>query len=272
MAREFDPGYAKEPFRTLVAEYPGEAVYPPADFRTEWGPIFHRGRLDGSARVLCLGQDPATSETIARRILVGTAGQRVQGFLAKLGMTRRYVIVNAFLYSVYGQGGGNRHKNNPAIAAYRNRWIDAVMAPGRIRAVVAFGGLADVAWQAWKASPNGANFDPAYAHVGHPTWPESSSKGDPAKRKEAIKQLLAGWNAAVEILRPAIRSRDVTDSQPPYGEAFLPEEVPPIPEYDLPAGLPVWMQGGAAWAERTGDTPQKKRRTITVTVPAAHMP
>ena len=47
MAIEFDPGYAAEPFRTLCLEYPGADVYPPADFRVEWGPIFHRGRMDG---------------------------------------------------------------------------------------------------------------------------------------------------------------------------------------------------------------------------------
>ena len=96
------PGYRGEPFATLVAEYPGEDVYPSADFRVEWGPIFHRGRLDGSARVLVLGQDPATHEAISRRILVGEAGQRVQGLLAKVGITDSYVMVNAFLYSVYG--------------------------------------------------------------------------------------------------------------------------------------------------------------------------
>jgi hypothetical protein len=36
-------------------------------------------------------------------------------------------MVNTFVYSVYGQGGGNRHKNNPAIIAYRNRWLDALL-------------------------------------------------------------------------------------------------------------------------------------------------
>ena len=99
-----------EPFATLVAEYPGEEVYPSADFRVEWGPIFHRGRLDGSARVLVLGQDPATHEAISRRILVGEAGQRVQGLLAKVGITDSYVMVNAFLYSVFGQQGGEEHE------------------------------------------------------------------------------------------------------------------------------------------------------------------
>ena len=109
------------------ATAPGDDVYPPDAFRTEWGPIFHRGRLDGSARVLVLGQDPATHETICRRILVGEAGQRLQGFLAKLGITRSYVLVNAFLYSVYGQGGGTRHVDDDAIVAYRHRWLDTLV-------------------------------------------------------------------------------------------------------------------------------------------------
>src|SRR4051795_2183395 len=111
----FDPGYVDAPFAALAAEPPGTDVYPAKDFRTEWGPIFHRGRLDGSARILVLGQDPAANETFVRRILVGVAGQRAQGFLAKLGITRSYVFINTFLYSVYGQQGGEKHRNDPAI-------------------------------------------------------------------------------------------------------------------------------------------------------------
>src|SRR5262249_36675853 len=81
---------------------------PPVDsFRVEWGPIFYRGRLDGSARILCIGQDPAQNEDIVRRILIGVAGHRVQGFLAKLGIDRSYVMLNAFLYSVYNQNSAS---------------------------------------------------------------------------------------------------------------------------------------------------------------------
>src|SRR3954464_15805290 len=112
MPHEFDSSYGLEPFRTLCTKFPDETVYPASDFRVEWGPIFHRGRLDGSARLLVIGQDPSAHESIARRILIGEAGQRVQGFLAKLGLDASYVMVNTFLYSVYGQGGGTRHKND----------------------------------------------------------------------------------------------------------------------------------------------------------------
>ena len=83
---EFCPGYVVEPFRTLATTYPDETVYPQKDFRTEWGPIFHRGRLDGTARVLLIGQDPGQHKNVLRRILSGEAGRRVQGFLAKLGI------------------------------------------------------------------------------------------------------------------------------------------------------------------------------------------
>src|SRR3954453_7930087 len=102
MEHPFDVGYLEEPFRTLVRGYPEADVYPSDQFRVEWGPLFHRGRLDGSARVLVIGQDPAQHETIVRRILVGGGGRGVAGFLAKLGISRSYVLVNTFLYSVFG--------------------------------------------------------------------------------------------------------------------------------------------------------------------------
>ena len=35
-------------------------------------------------------------------------------------------MVNTCLYSVYGQQSGLGHKNDPAIVAYRNRWLTAL--------------------------------------------------------------------------------------------------------------------------------------------------
>src|SRR5712692_4394558 len=122
MGHQFCPGYPS-PYDALIADYPGPTVYPPDAFRIEWGPIFHRGRLDGTARVLVVGQDPAAHETVARRILIGVAGQRTQGLLARLGITHSYVMINTFLYSVYGQAGGTKHQHDAGIAAYRDRWL-----------------------------------------------------------------------------------------------------------------------------------------------------
>jgi len=115
MPATFDPGISVEPFVTLCAQAPDEPVYPFSAFRVEWGPIFYRGRLDGTARVLCVGQDPAQNEAIVRRILIGVAGHRVQGFLAKLGLDRSYVMINAFLYSVYNQSRAAPHVNDPEV-------------------------------------------------------------------------------------------------------------------------------------------------------------
>jgi Uracil DNA glycosylase superfamily len=259
----FDPGYTAQPFRDLCESLPGPSVYPATDFRVEWGPIFHRGRLDGTARVLVIGQDPAQHETIARRILVGEAGHRIQGFLAKLGIDRSYVMVNTFLYSVFGQGGGNKHRDDKKIAAYRNKWIRALLAPGKIDAVVMLGSLAESAWESWEATATGPQ--PTSVRITHPTQPESSAGGNSAKHAAAIAAMLDNWNKALQTLHP-LPHRDKSQALKLYGDSFRPNEKIAIPEEDLPAGTPAWMRLDDGWADRPG-TGFTKRRTITVTVP-----
>jgi uracil-DNA glycosylase len=267
---EFCPGYDREPFRSLVADYPGEDVYPAKDFRTEWGPIFHRGRLDGAAHVLVLGQDPATHETITRRILVGEAGQRVQGLLARLGITSSYIMVNTFLYSVYGQSGGSRHAHDPKIAAYRNRWLDGLLAvdASPVTAVITLGTLAKGGYRDWATTQPQAAARLHVAAVKHPTYPESASASGATTLAAATKALLDDWNAHL----PALRAHVEPDSPVPerlYGESWQDGDLVPIPEADLPAGSPSWWTSLDAWAQRTGPTAQLKRATITVTIPEA---
>ena len=164
MPHPFDPGYIAEPFLTLCTEYPEADVYPPDQFRLEWGPIFHRGRLDGSARVLVIGQDPAQHESVVRRILVGEAGRRVQGLLVKLGITHSYVFINTYLYSVYGSVKAKTRKD-PNLIDYRNRWLKALLVGGKIEAVLALGQAADEAWKFWKATPEAQPTNVAYQAV-----------------------------------------------------------------------------------------------------------
>jgi hypothetical protein len=272
MPLSFDPGYDLMPFRELVDRAPDSTVYPFDSFRTEWGPIFHRGRLDGTARMLCIGQDPAQHEAIARRILIGTAGHRVQGLLSKLGLTRSYVLLNTFLYSVYGQTGGNQHINDPAITAYRNQWLAAIMGTGMIEAVVAFGTLADAAWQKFIADPSGTRFAlVAYQHVPHPTSAEGHG-GTPEQVTAATKVLLEKWTSAIQALRPAIKHPDASQPFVPYGNNFAPADLITIPQFDLPAGMPAWMCGDDGWATRTGVSAGDKRKTITIKVPSGVIP
>jgi uracil-DNA glycosylase len=269
MPTDFDPGYGQPPFDQLCRDCPDAGVYPTADFRVEWGPVFHRGRLDGSARVLVIGQDPAQHEEIARRILVGTAGHRIQGFLAKLGIDKSYVMLNTYVYSVYGQGGGQRHQADPGILAYRRRWLDALLTGSKVEAVIALGMLADGAWRDWQANTNDQHAHVPYAHITHPTEPESSSGGDPTKLTAAITAMLQNWNMALQSLKPAISHPDRQGSLVAYGTAFTAGDLVAVPAADLPAGSPAWMSGQKDWATRTGSTAQQKRYTITITVPAA---
>ena len=267
----FDPGYGDEPFRSLASDFPGEETYPATAFRVEWGPVFHRGRLDGSARVVVIGQDPAQHEAITRRILVGAAGQRTQGFLAKLGILTSYVMVNTFLYSVYGQVGGEGHADDPAIATYRHRWLDALLLDQPVEAVVALGRLADRAFHTWKATPTGQQVQVGYQHITHPTAPESSAARDPERYDQAMAAMLANWNTALHQLKPAMHQPDVDKDLVEYGDRLQSDDYAPIPAGDLPAGLPAWMRS-RAWAVRRGETDDARRATIVVTVPRAARP
>lgn len=267
---EFDPGYGSEPFASLCARYPGKTVYPPKDFRIEWGPIFHRGRLDGTSRVLVIGQDPAAHEAAARRILVGTAGHRVQGFLAKAGIDRSYTLLNTFLYSVYGRNAGSRYKSDPKIAAYRDQWFDALLAVSPIEAVVAFGSLAAHAWKLYrKSSADQASKAKKlpFIHVPHPTYPDSASGGDDAKERALTAEMLDAWNGGLKALRAALKTPDSVRGLRAYGRSFTAAELPEIPAFDLPAGCPAWMRGEDGWAVRAGATTGEKRRTLVVAIP-----
>jgi uracil-DNA glycosylase len=266
MQHPFDPGYPEEPFRTLVLEYPEADVYPAEQFRVEWGPIFHRGRLDGSARVLIIGQDPAQHESIVRRILVGEAGRRVQGLLAKLGITISYVLINTYLYSVYGSVKAATRKNL-SLVGYRNKWIDSLLIGGKVEAVLALGTAAEESWKLWKDTATGKAFNVAFAPITHPTQPESSSKGDKTKLAQATKKMLNNWNVALQFLAPAIEHPDVAGVVKLYGDMWADGDRLPVPEKDFPAGLPRWMHEQDGWAKRIGKNDLAKRRNITISIP-----
>jgi len=266
MLHPFDPGYVAEPFLTLCSDYPDATVYPADQFRVEWGPIFHRGRLDGSARVLVIGQDPAQHETVIRRILVGEAGRRVQGLLAKLGITESYVCVNTYLYSVYGSVKAATARK-PELVGYRNRWFEALFESRNIEVVFALGQAADAAWQAFRATPQGQAVQVSYAAVTHPTQPESSAAGDKTKLADATKKLLRNWNAGLQAVHPGLTHPDTPTPPVLYGDTWAVGDRVPIPERDYPAGLPAWMRENDGWATRSGPDALAKRRNITINVP-----
>src|SRR3989440_3519880 len=135
--QEFDPG-PPQLFANIFANVPDITPFKD-DFWHDWGPVFYRGRLDGSARVFCIASDPGPTERVAGRTLVGDAGQRVQGFLAKLGLTRSYLCLNAFPYALHPSWGQSADAllADPAQAKWRNSFYDAVL-PAQLQAGVAF--------------------------------------------------------------------------------------------------------------------------------------
>jgi uracil-DNA glycosylase len=226
---DFDPGPTPV-FADLFANAPDYA--PVRDhFWYDWGPVFYRGRTDGSARVLCVASDPGPTERVAGRTLVGDAGQRVQGFLAKLGLTRSYLCVNAFSYALFPSHGSKAPEilARPDHAAWRAQLFAAAMTPA-VEAVVAFGANAQGAVRLWAARP----VTVPLIQVPHPSSRDSNV-------------LLAAWRDAIVQLRAVVTpDPDGDASLPNYGATFGEGDYAPIPRSDLPFGVPPWL-GDDRW-------------------------
>lgn len=214
----------------------------PSAFRLEFGPVFYRGRLDGSARVLVVGQDPSTDELLAQRILVGTAGQRTQRLLAKLGLSHSYVMFNTFLYGIFGQLNDAKaalHTNPAAQAAlltYRNQVFDRVRSTNTLSAILAFGAGAHQSLDAWPGAAGLPRFD-----LTHPTAPNDT-------------QVLANWNAQLAAMGAAIAAdAGATPDLTPCLPVTDPDAFADIPRADLPFGIPAFHgTGGKTHSRRNG--------------------
>jgi uracil-DNA glycosylase len=221
---------------SAIATICGQCPAPskPKAFWMAWGPVFYRGRLDGSARLLCIASDPGPTERIAHRTLVGDAGQRVQGFLTKLGLTKSYVLVNAFPYALHPSYG--RQVDSLLAAhdeqAWRHEFYDAVL-PQHVQAVVAFGVNAQKALDLWPGKPN--------VHVEKIPHPSSRDAG----------ALLSAWHDAVTRLRGIVTpDGDGSATGPNYGSSFHESDYSAVPRRDLPFGVPDFLGDDAAG--RTG--------------------
>lgn len=227
---DFDAGPPKAIANHLAA-VPSYAPHR-TSFWYDWGPIFYRGRMDGSAKLLCIASDPGPSERIACRTLVGDAGQRVQGFVTKLGLTKSYALVNAFAYALLPSKAQKATPilSEPAHLAWRNTLLDKITGP-KLEAIVAFGVQAQAAVQLWDTP------DVPILQVPHP-----SSRN--------AKQLVTEWKAAIVELRGIVTPDAGGDnSGPNYGSTFKEADYAPIPPGDLPFGMPPWF-GDDAWGRR----------------------
>ena len=130
--------------------------------------MFYRGRLDGSARVLLIGQEGAQDESLSHRSFTGGTGARMQHLLTYIGVTRSYLFLNTFVYPIFGQYTGKLRglAQNPIspIVEHRNRLFDKV-ADGDLRLVIAVGEAAKESVVTWIES-HGGTADPAKLQTG----------------------------------------------------------------------------------------------------------
>ena len=232
-ARQYDPG-PPAAFEALFGRCPPPTAFRD-DFWFDWGPVFYRGRLDGSARVLAIASDPGATERLVGRTLVGDAGQRVQGFFAKIGLERSYVLANAFPYSFIPSHGSMAKKilRDPEQLTWRNELYDTLVTP-KLQAIVGFGAYASYALTIWPGIPA----LPIH-RIPHPS-----------SHKEPV--LLDAWRAAVTELRGQVTpDKGAPTGLPNYGATFLESDYAAIPRRDLPFGAPSFV-GDDAWARAAG--------------------
>jgi Uracil DNA glycosylase superfamily len=199
------------------------------------GPIYYRGRLDGSAKVIIIGQDPAADENVARRIRVGSAGQRTQGFLRKLGLNKSYVMVNTFLYGLKGQMDAEAKtiSSSAIIKNWRNQLLD-MLKTGQTQAVLAFGAGAHQAVDLWPgaaglfvAKPLHPSFcDDAGLRADWNTWlPQIRPHVTPdLLRRQRAHWLREGWGAheCISAKRAGRAATEEADVSWPRGSGLRP--------------------------------------------------
>jgi uracil-DNA glycosylase len=242
---EYDPGPPPQ-VADHLDKVPSYAAHQDL-FWYDWGPIFYRGRLDRSAKLLCIASDPGPTERIAGRTLVGDAGQRVQGFLSKLGLTRSYVCVNAYTYALLPSRSMSAIPilSEPEQQSWRNELLSMIVGPA-LQAVVTFGLQAHIAVELWSSAP-----PVMIKNVPHPS------------SRDATK-LITEWRSAVTDLRTIVTPDPGGDnSGPNYGSRFSETDYAPIPRGDLPYGVPTWLGDDAR-----GRQSRPKRRNSVERDPA----
>ena len=239
----FDPGPNLK-WEKIFGEAPIEAylTHPSERFRIDFGPVFYRGRLDRTARVLVVGQDPSTDEILSQRAFVGSSGQKLQRLLNKLGITRSYIIINTFIFSIYSQFDGEMESISlePAIRDYRDLLLNTIIRDNSIQALITLGRGPRHAIENWDNQDDIPVFDlvhpAADEHFAFPSW------------NEQLDQM-------IETITPD--QPDLVDNTPYEGNWRRAEYKTDIPRYDLPFGIPSWHGSGGTRSRRDPANQQK---------------
>jgi uracil-DNA glycosylase len=129
--------------------------------------MFFRGRLDGSAKVVLVGQEGAQDESLSHRSFTGGTGARMQHYLRHIGLDRSYLFLNSFVYPIFGQYSDAlrplAQNSSSPITQHRNRILDKAVVDGDGRLVVAVGRAAKESIATWVRA-HGGNADPDRLH------------------------------------------------------------------------------------------------------------
>src|SRR5262249_1766469 len=171
---DYDPGPAgSSGWAELFAATPnyrglGQAVLNRDAFRWHHGPMFFRGRLDGSPAVMVVGQEGAQDESLSHRSFTGGTGVRLQHLLHFLGIDRSYLFLNSFVYPIFGQYTPDlrplaQDPRSP-IVIHRNRIFDKAVTKGDVRLVIAVGRAAKESVATW-IEAHGGTAEPGALHT-----------------------------------------------------------------------------------------------------------
>jgi uracil-DNA glycosylase len=268
---EHDPGPTDgSGWAALFAETPnyrglGRTVLGREAFRWHHGPMFYRGRLDGSAKVVIVGQEGAQDESLAHRSFTGGTGARMQHFLRFIGIDRSYLFLNSFIYPIFGQYSMDlrplaQDPRSP-ITQHRNRIFDKAIIDGDVRLVVAVGTAAKESVVTWiRAHGGSAQLDalhnanmgsiPNRVRVVGVLHPGGAAGGSTATIKADFQRAvnrIRGWVADDSGWLPADPGMARNLSTPyPYSSAA-------IPFRDFPFGTCPRLGRGGTSSNRSDD-------------------
>jgi uracil-DNA glycosylase len=264
--------FAETPDYRALGTATGADGAPFERFRWQFGPVFYRGRLgDRQARVLVIGQDAGSDEALAHRAFVGESGCRVQHLLTHLGITRSYLFLNTFVYSITGQFGGVIEdlalEPDSPIAQHRHRLLEYAAERNDLRLIIAVGRAARESVLAWNRARGGSG-DAAGGNlhlldataiganvrcvdVMHPGAGAQGASTEVAASFTAAAHRILGWARDTPAWLP-------TDTGASRGSASgFRYDRAPIPWRDLPFGVPQRLGAGG-----TGTTRRDEGRSI----------
>jgi uracil-DNA glycosylase len=253
-------------------------------FRYSMGPVFYRGRLDGSARVLVVGQDPSTDEAMVHRTMVGGTGQKIQGFLNQIGITRSYLILNTFAYGIFEQVDPftDELATKSPIAEHRAQLFEHALETNHIDLIVSVGSGAHTSVKNWLDAKHDGKLPPGIKwvktlHPGSaafgfdPKNPDAVSPEDNAELQKVMASFANAWKSVWDERKKNPKFCPVDAGSKKQGTKYF-YSSNDIPFRDLPYGVELGIGRGGTKTERDGTTRVQFRSDNGVRLEAPDMP